>query len=511
MLLHYVSTLHLKLKLLLALLSGTLSTLAFAPLSLYPLAWLGLAILFLLLLDNQNNKKRGFLLGWLFGIGFFGAGVSWLYVSLHFFGGANSILATFFTLIFVMFMALYTALFAFIVSLIKAIPSHWMLLLILPSLWVLIEWLRGWFLTGFPWLLVGHSHIDTWFAAIAPILGSLGVSWLVALTATLIVLFFLQTPIRKLTVLFSFSLVCLSLAIVHSVNWTEDTGESFTASLLQGNIKQEHKWQEEWHTPTLERYQAMTRTHWSSDLIIWPETAIADYFSRIHNKWLQPIIREAKQHNTHLLIGGFYYNPESRNTYNSIMSVNTHKDIETSEAFSFYHKRHLVPFSEYIPFLSYIRWMEKYINLPYDSVAHGYNSPLLPVGNYQASASVCYEDAYGNEIIDALPEADFLVNVSNDGWFSDSLEPWQHMELARMRALETGRYLLRATNTGVSAITDEKGKILASAAPYQQTTITHEIRIFKGSTPYIFWGNWAIVGLLMLIVVLTIVFTKQRS
>ncbi|HHC74259.1 MAG TPA: apolipoprotein N-acyltransferase, partial [Thiothrix sp.] len=236
----------------------------------------------------------------------------------------------------------------------------------------------------------------------------------------------------------------------------------------------------------------------------WPETAIASYFGNASEEVIEPLRVQALMEQSSLLIGGFYYDFKQDATYNSVLSIDNKAGSEI------YAKRHLVPFSEYFPFLDYLEWLREWIQLPYDSVDKGTGGNTLRILGMDVQTSICYEDVYGNEIIDGLPKAKLLVNLSNDGWFTGSIEPAQHMQIARMRALETGRYLLRATNNGVSGIIDHKGRFIATADQYLQTTIKGKAQPFEGETPYVRWGNGFIFTVLAFILVMSGLLMRKK-
>jgi apolipoprotein N-acyltransferase len=471
-------------------LAGCLLFLAFEPFNIIPLAVLVPAGLFYLLLQAQQRKQHLYLV-WSFGFGMFATGTHWIYYSVHFFGGAHWILAVLLTLLFALLIGTFLLLFGLSSYYFRSRTVLVRLLLLFPASWVLLEWFRGWFLTGFPWLLLGQSQIDTPLANIAPITGVLGVSYLVATLAGLSVFIFIS-PLKPR--LYAISLSVLLIVTTWGlgfIQWTQPIDSPIKVSLLQGNVAQENKWQPEYHQPTLELYREMTEKSWDSDLIIWPETAIPDWFGAVSEQLIEPLRSAAYVEQSDLLVGGFYSDGQA--SYNSIMAITAAGGTEI------YSKHHRVPFSEYIPFLEHLRFLERWIRLPYDSVGKGTGKTTLAVAQQIAQMSICYEDVYGNESIAGLPEATLLVNLSNDGWFADSIEPMQHMQIARMRALEAGRYLLRATNTGISAIVNEKGRIIHTADPYITTIIKGQAQGFSGATPYVLFGNGLIITIMFTI------------
>ncbi|KAG1663419.1 Apolipoprotein N-acyltransferase [Nymphon striatum] len=245
----------------------------------------------------------------------------------------------------------------------------------------------------------------------------------------------------------------------------------------------------------------MTLKSMQSDLIVWPETGLFDTFDRHMGSLIEPLQKSLSKTKKTILMGGFYVN-ENQGVENSVLAI-------SAENREIYSKRHLVPFGEYTPLLKYIRWLSKWIQLPYDNISSGVNDGTLMVGDQIAQMSICYEDAFGSEIIQSLPLASMLINVTHDGWFTGSLEPQQHMQIARMRALETGRYMVRATTTGPSGIINEKGQLVETAPLNTKSIITGKVQPFSGATPYVRWGNWLIIGILGVILLLGVIWKRE--
>ena len=510
-----------------SLIAGALLVLSFSPFDLFPIAYLAPAALFYLMLQAKRRSQL-VKLCWAFGVGLFGAGASWVFQSMHGFAQAPIVLAGFLTFLFVLGLALQIALFGWIASYFTKSLRILRLLLIYPCAWVLVEWIRGWLFTGFPWLLLGHSQVDTWLTSYVPIGGTLLLSLVTAVIAGAIVAIFASSrterfhqvnlpaanyvrvaePMSHLNKVVG----CLSILsllagswFAGEQQWVEDSDKTLKVSLLQANIPQDQKWLPEQRLPSVNRYMEMTRANWQSDLIVWPETAIPGQFNQFNDAVLKPMQQEALENNTRLVVGGFHQSSEGR-FENSVMVLG-----DMTNPPEMYSKRHLVPLGEYIPLLQHLRWLERWMNIPYDNLASGTGDGLVTIGDYQAQVSICYEDVFGEEMIADLPEADFLINVTNDGWFSGSLQPYQHMQIARLRALETGRYLLRATNTGVSGIVDEKGKITSTIPAYQQGSVNGEIKILKGATPYVQYGNQLVVGFICLVLLLLYLIVRRNK
>lgn len=489
-----------------AFLAGAMAVLAFAPFALSSLAILSLALLFGLW--QSATPKQAFKQGWLFGLGFMGFGVSWLHISIDQFGGVGLPLAMLITLLFVAVIALFFGLAGWLGVRLCRENRTVQLLIVFPATWALMEWVRGWFLTGFPWLSMGYSQLDTPLQGIAPILGVFGVSWAAALLAALLLwtitsyLIQPKTRLKPLLGISSIIMICAISGLLDKHHWTKPAGNPIKATLIQGNIPQELKWKPDQFSATMRLYTDLTRANWESNLIIWPETAIPAFYHRVKENLLDPLAADAQSHNTDLLVGIAVKSTEDRRYFNAMVSLGQSQDI--------YKKRHLVPFGEFLPLKWLLHPLIDFLQIPMSDFSAGnYNKTVLNLAGYPAGISICYEDAFGEEIIQALPAAAFLVNASNDAWFGDSLAPHQHLEMARMRALETGRYLLRATNTGISAIIGAKGVILARSTAFKKEALTREITPMQGMTPYAQIGNRGIITVLLML--LTIAYPLRNK
>jgi apolipoprotein N-acyltransferase len=469
-----------------ALAAGLAVPFAFAPYDLIFLSLLSPAILISLWLTSSPN--RAFARGYLFGIGYFGLGVSWVAVSMYRFGGMSMPLATVATAVFILIWAFIPALLSFIVvRYFQHVRLPVKLLLIMPSVWVLFEWVRNWLFTGFPWILLGYSQVDGPLAGYGPIFGVYGISWLLMLCAGLLVLIILERGKWRYYYVGGFLAVFAVGLLVEQIQWTQPYKKPLKASLVQGNIPQDIKWHADQRRPTIDLYTRLTEENWQSDLIIWPETAMPLYYHQAEGI-LQRLAVEAREHHSDLLIGlpVIDFNNGKR-YYNSMVSIGSKTD--------FYYKRHLVPFGEYLPLQSILGKLLNFLQIPMADFSSGPdNKSYLEVAGVNAGISICYEDVFGEEIIRALPEANILVNVSNDAWFGDSFAPHQHLQKARMRSIETGRPMLRATNNGVSALIDAKGKMIAVSPQFEEYVLTGEVQPMTGRTPFSIYGNWVVIA-----------------
>lgn len=485
-----------------ALLAGIALVVAFAPFAWRILSFLSTALLLFVWLES--SASRAFWRGYLFGLGYFGFGVSWVYNSIYEYGQAPWELAALITLLLVGFISLYPALTGWLANRYCNLSKSVKLLLVYPLLWTLMEWLRTWILTGFPWLLVGQAQVDTPLAGVVPIFGVLGASWASLFIAGLLVLSCVSSGWKRWFAASSIMVMLVVTLALGRFQWSTPIGDPIKVSMIQANIPQDIKWRLDQLRPMLFLYRELTRAHLkNSDLVIWPETAIPTYFNSIYERYLRPLADEAARYGAELLIGTFVYDEKTARSYNSLVKLDS--EIES------YHKRHLVPFSEFLPLRGLLMWMKDFLVIPMSDLSAGQMAkPLLRFKDYAMGVSICYEDAFGNEIIDALPQANILVNVSNDAWFGDSLAPPQHLEIARLRALETSRYLLRSTNTGISAVIDTQGAVIAQSPQFKTDVLVSEAIFQQGRTPYSIWGNWAVV-ILLGVGVMIIIWLSHRS
>lgn len=476
--------------LLLLLLAGAILPLAFAPVHLFPLAFLSLMLLFAAWM--KAVPRQAMREGFVFGLGQFGVGVSWVYVAIHEFGQSPAPLAVLLTLLFVAVLAAVPALVGYLAA--RFAPEGrrqgLLLLLWLPALWALGEWFRGWFLTGFPWLNLGYSQIDSPLGGYAPLFGVYGLSWLCALTAGGL-LWLWQAPRQAWRVVLPMGVLVWGGGFaLGAMTWTTPLGEPVRTTLIQGNVPQSTKWDPEAIRSRLMRYSGLTQQHFDdSDLIIWPENSVTVFYRDIKEAFFDGLAQDLQATGTDLILGVPLLADDGRSYYTTMMSLGSDH--------GFYRKRHLVPFGEFLPLEGVLRGLINFFDMPMSSFSPGPDEqPLLQVAGHKVAATVCYEDAFGEEMIDFLPEASMLVNGSNNAWYGDSLAPHQHLQISRMRALETGRPILRATTNGISALIDAKGKIQVRSRQFQTDTLTGLVQPMQGATPYVRWGNWPVLVLL---------------
>ncbi|MDH5181026.1 MAG: apolipoprotein N-acyltransferase [Gammaproteobacteria bacterium] len=479
---------------LLAMLCGALLPPAFAPLSFFPLSLVIPAIVFLLWLNKTAAEAAR--IGFWFGFGLFGVGVSWVYVAIHVFGYTPAPIAVVMTLVFVAFLALFTSLQGYVSGrLLTAYRNHpayetLAILLILPSCWLLFEWVRGWMLTGFPWLNLGYSHIDSPLAGVAPIVGVYGVSAL-SLFSSALLLLLIRQPAWRIRSGIMLVVIWAGSALLGQIAWTEPVGKPLRVSIVQGNVPQITKWDPAKVSLRLDTYEQLTRENWDdSDLIFWPENSISMFYHDLKKFYFAPLEAEIRKRNVELIVGLPWLNLDTGLYYSSLVSIGATPGV--------YHKRHLVPFGEYVPLEGVIRGLVSFLDLPMSSFSRGERKqPILMAAGQPVAPSICYEDAFGEEVIDFLPEATLLINGSNNAWYGNSLAPHQHLQISRMRSLETGRMLIRGTTNGISAIVDHRGKLVARSPQFERFVLKGQVQPRQGATPYVRLGNWPVLCLLL--------------
>lgn len=479
---------------------GLFTSFAVEPFKLFPLGILGLAYLFYRWLQDETPREAA-ITGLAFGLGLYGAGISFVYVALHDYGGMNLLLSAFVTVLAAAFLALYAALAGYAQARLP-LPGGMRLLVLMPALWVLSEWLRGTVFTGFPCMVTGYAQIASPLAGYAPLLGVYGVSLMVALSGGLLAFLARNMPpgsplslrdrFRRREWLTLTTLLALWLggALLRSVDWTQPQGEPLKVALLQGNIPQELKFDPDKLIYTLETYRRLI-TESDARLIVLPETAIPMTRDALPEYYLRLLREHARTQAGDILIGGF--ERDHGQFFNSVFTFGS------AEGQS-YRKNHLVPFGEFIPLRPALGWfINEVLNIPMGDLARGGASqPPLNVAGQKVAVNICYEDVFGEEIIRALPDATLLVNVTNDAWYGDSWAALQHNQVAQMRALETGRMMLRATNTGVTSVIDRDGRVLRALPQHVEGTLSAEVQGYSGSTPYAMFGNAPVLTLMVL-------------
>lgn len=475
---------------------GAFTVTGYAPFDYFLIPALTLAGLFMLVL-RQSSATRAMLLAFCFGLGMFGMGTSWIYISLHTYGGMPPIAATLATFLFCAYLSLFLAFFGGICWRFRYSGFSFHALFV-PAAWVATEWMRGTLLTGFPWLAIGYSQVaGSFLAGYAPVVGVYGVSGVVALSAAMLVSLLTAKQSSRIRPVAILVLTWATGACLQQIGWTTPQAAPFRVALLQGNIPQDLKWQPDQLNDTLDTYYSLAKQS-DASLVVMPETALPLYHDQLPTAYAGKLKDLATTKRAEFIVGIPERIPgkDGPTYFNSAVSIG-------ASANHSYRKQHLVPFGEYIPAKPLLAWVLNVLHIPLTDMSPGeaMQPPmLLAVG--KVAINICFEDVFGEEIIQAAPDANLLVNLSNLAWFGNSLALPQHLQIAQTRALETGRYMLRATNTGMTAIINERGQVLAHAKPHDRTVLTGMAQGFTGSTPYATIGNapiliWTALGLLL--------------
>ena len=476
--------------------AGAACVLGFAPFYAWPVPLVALALLFFAW-QRSGSPRQAALSGFVFGLGYFLAGVSWIYVSLHEFGSMPAPLAALATFLFCAFLALFPA------------AAGWLAARLAPqgtarrvsagaAAMTLLEWVRGWIFTGFPWINLGSSQVpDGPLAGIAPWLGVYGLTLAVCAAAALALLSLGAATATRHRAWTAGALVVLVVVATAGgrVEWTRPAGEPIAMGLLQGNVPQQIKWQEEVRTRTLLDYRSMI-FETPARIVVVPETALPAFFDQLPPDYVESLRAHARERGKEILLGTVereFAGSEFR-YYNSLVRLG-------GETAGSYRKRHLVPFGEFIP--PGFRWVLAILKIPMSDFTRGpaNQAPLVAAG-IPFAVAICYEDLFGAEMIDQLPAARVLVNVSNDAWFGESFAADQHLQASQVRALESGRWMVRSTNTGASAVIDERGRVVKRLPAFVAGTLVHPVPPREGATPYVRVGDIPALALALLVLVL---------
>ena len=481
------------------LIAGALFPLALAPYSFWPMAVISMAILFFNL--HQQSAKYAFIRSTIFGLGMFSTGVSWVFVSMYEFGDISAFLALVGTFLFCFFNAAFFALPFTLCGLVAKRPTIG--LVTLPALWVISEWIRSWLFTGFPWLYAGYSHTDTWLSGWAPIGGVLLLSFYTAFAAAALAQIRLHKNLAlHLTALGSIAIVFLAGLALQKVEWTEPAQSPVSVALVQPNVDQHDKWSISKRRQILQNLVAQTEPYWGADIVVWPEGAIPVLYTQITD-FLEDINQRALSSNTTLITGLPTNQKPEGPYYNSMLALGMDHGV--------YNKTRLVPFGEYVPLEKYIRGLNNFFNLPMSSFSLGNkNQPLLTAAGQKISTAICYEIAYPDLVAKNSRNSNILLTVSNDAWFGDSIAPSQHMQMAKMRAIENAKPVMRGTNNGITALVDHRGQITTKLDQFTTGVLTGKVSPHTGSTPFSRYSSWPVI-IFSLLIVLTLGLHRLRT
>lgn len=489
-----------------SLFAGCLLPLSFAPFHFPGLAILGLALLFNQILQSPNFKTAVWY-GFVFGAGYMGLGVSWVYVSIHLYGHLHALVAALITCVFIAYLACFFAFFAGLAHFLKYASNrlaHPMLALtqglVLSAVWCLIEFFRSVCFSGFPWLLLGFGQIDTPLGYELPWIGLYGVGFVTCFTATCLVWATREKRVKL-------GWLCIFIALMLTPKWLKETSSPITntqaisVGVIQANLSMRDKWDESLFWNLLEHYQQrIERLLGQTNLVVLPESAIPVPASYL-NDWLPDLNRRASQANTALLMG--IPKPTSRAEvyyYNTLSAL--------GQAEGIYLKQHLVPFGEYTPkpFRTLMTWLD----IPETTMKAGRrNQALIRVQQHSIAALICYELAYPHLLRQQMPQAEWIVSVSDDGWFGHSLAMYQQIQMAQALSILTNRYQVVANNDGLSSIIDPQGQIINTLPAFTSGVLEGKIYPIKTQTPWIKWGDQPIL-IFSLVIVLIALFSKRR-
>lgn len=507
---------------------GAIAVFSYAPFGLWPLAFVSFSGL--LLLINQKNFKQSACIAFIWGLGYFSAGVHWIYISVKQYGDLPTPLAMLILSLLIVYLSLYPMLFAVLVRLFtKYCPPYSLkqFVLLIPLIWQITEYIRGTFLNGFAWLQFGYSQLDAPLAGLFPLLGINGVNLFFSICAGILsyLLYYLSLSIKhrkktnKTSNLHLYGAACTIIVIFFAsywfkiISWTQiDSSRQANITLLQGNITQSLRWNASQLNNTLDTYSQLTQQHIKqSDIIIWPEAAITD-LELNQQFYLQNLDQLATKNNTSIAVGiiDLTKQQDDYQINNALIVLGDDKPYQYPTT-NRYLKHHLVPFGEYTPLESLLKPLARILNIPMSSMSPGpeIQTPLTMKG-FKFATVICYEVILSDLLLKNFTEdTDFLLTVSNDAWFGDSIGPWQHLQMAQARALEFGRVLLRSTNNGITTVISPQGTIIEQIPQFTVGALSTSISPNIGLTPYARWGNIPYYVILMIFVLLILLRRKN--
>ena len=461
---------------------GLLLPFAFAPFHIPGFAIISLAFFYNALSKPSPNAPHfnGFWLGLAYGLGFFGLGTSWIYVSIHEYGHLVASVAAFITLIFTLYLSLFPAFMAYSYQHLRTHPNSWISIVLFSALWTLSEYLRATLFTGFPWLLVGMGQIDAPMRNLLPVVGVYGVTFLTCVASGVLVLLFRQSQqIKRLLPLMFFLFIVLTPQLLHRNEASKTTTTPLTVGIIQSNLSMRDKWDEQLFWKIVDQYKEKINGLLGTNLIVLPEAAFPVPSSYIEDL-LKQLSKEAKQAGSAILLGI----PETTNFddsqfYNSLLALGNAEGL--------YRKQHLVPFGEFYPklFQVFTRWIE----LPNNMQPGSRHQKLIQVNQLPIATLICYELAYGHLLREQIPNAQFIVSISDDGWFGHSLAMYQQLQIAQVQSVQTARYQVVANNDGLSSIIDADGNVTESLKPFTAGTLKADLIPQTTLTPWVKFGD----------------------
>ena len=492
-----------KIKYLIAVLSGSSFALGFAPFFLWPLSILSICIL-MYLLDGQG-RKESFIISFLYGLGYWLCGISWVYVSIHYHGDISIIGSSLITFLFISCLSIYMGIFGILYNYLST-NSAQNAIIVFPVCWVFIEILRGILFTGFPWLLAGTTISNTPLGGWISVIGSQGNSLILMIFCGSLYTFFIGNknlgPLPLLSSLIISFIIGSSLTL-QSINWTTPS-HVIPVSIYQPNLTLEEKWSYQGIAKTKEMFEKSIDQALESELVVFPETALIQTQNEL-GTWIQDIHDASKTKDISLITGIIARNEEER--ANNLMR---NRIIGLGSAYGSYDKQQLVPFGEFVPLERFLGKLLDLMGLNLTNTIPGDQFNLIKSSILKISPSICYEIAYANLINKTAPSSNILITISNDTWFGSSLGPEQHLQLAVDRVLEHQKPLLRSTNSGISAIIDHKGNIVDKQKHFEEKRLTGRVVLQEGNTPFNYLGNLVIYLYMGLILLISILKNKKK-
>lgn len=490
-------------KLIFSFFFGAIGILSFSPYDFWPAAYLSISGLLFLNMHHFNTYKY-FLIGYFWGLGFFGFGINWIYISIYNFSNVSYFISTILILILILYLSFYPALFTFFQYYISSKNNFIRLVITSPVIWHVVEFLRGKIFTGFPWLQLGYTQIDGPLKGFAPLFGVEFITFLLIFISGLSTYVVVQKKYKIIIVLIFLWTIPL---LIKNIDWYRLQKKSVNIVLVQGNVPQSIKWNKLLKKNFLNNYLHMSFPYMKKNtIIIWPESAIPlfEYQCKNFFKYLNNYLINK---NVSIITGILSNSVNKKNIYNSILVLGSKKTYNFDD--EKYNKHHLVPFGEFIPLKKLLKLINKIFSFPYSTFSRGkYTQTQLNVLNYKLTAAICYEIIFKNYLLNNFKtNSDFIINISNDAWFGNSIGPWQHFQIARMRALELGRPLLRSTNNGITVIIEPNGKIKKMIPQFISSVLKVKINPAIGITPYVKFGN---IPLIIIIFVFTFIITYKK-
>jgi apolipoprotein N-acyltransferase len=499
---------------LIAFIAGAIGVLGFAPFYAWPCVIVSIALLFALWRGTRTAKHAA-MIGFAWGLGLFLFGVSWLYVAIHVYGNMPAPLAALAIFLFCCYLSLYPMLTGVLVSKLgKKYSQAIALLIIMPAGFVAFEYLRGWVVTGFLWLIAGYSQtpggvIAAPLAGYAPVFGMFGITWLLALTAGVLVLLVAERKTLsqriKIALPVITAIVWLAGFALQTITWSTPSGAPLSVALLQGNIAQDLKWRDDELANSLFNYQELVLKS-KAKLIVLPETAAPIFFHELPNDYLTSLKLRAQNNGGDVIIGAPYSAQTSSTSPSPFFNSAISMGVAPTQRYS---KDHLVAFGEFIPPL--FSWVYQWLSVPLSGFTRGGTEQApMRLSNHLVAINICYEDAFGSEVARPLPEAELLINMSNMAWYGRSLAAEQHVQFSQMRAMETSRWMLRSTNTGMTAAVNERGEIVKALPQFTRGVLDIDAVPRQGATPYVRWRD-APVLILLVVILLGAIFVKPKQ